>query len=647
MEILTVRHTTLLLSLLLILGSARPAPGKEPVSFQIEADPTMAFPGEAVTIWINAVMSDDWHIYSTTTPAGGPVPTQIQLQSGKNFQQVGRVLQPEPKKEYDPNFDMVVEYYGDQVKFGVQFTVSDTPALGTHGIEGTIIYMLCNELSCLPPTPYTFTVPIQLTEGSPRPQYTIRVPALTPKPGKQEFHGLDSITDVDRAVSEGISSFLYLAFTMGFLALLTPCVFPMVPITVSFFTKQQSQTRAESLVKSLVYCGGIVFTFTGLGLLLAATLGASGAALFAANPWINLFITGLFVAFALSLFGLFEIRIPYGFLTRLNSVQGGGYGAILVMGFTFTLTSFTCTAPFVGTLLVLTSQGTWAWPMMGMLAFSCAFALPFFFLALFPQGLNALPQSGGWLNSMKVVMGFLELAAALKFLSNADLVWNWGLISREVFLAIWIAIFALCTIYLLGKIRLKYDTPLESVGSLRLMTSMCCLAFSLYLVTGLFGSPLGELDAFFPPYSAKGEIAQMKGGETFTWRSEIEPALAEASMSGRPVFIDFTGYACTNCRWMEANIFPDPEVRRLLESMILVQLYTDGQGEMYARNREFQQTRFDTVALPFYAILSPNNEIVSSFQGLTRDKNLFISFLKQGLDLYTNARLPDPGTTVN
>ena len=274
-------------------------------------------------------------------------------------------------------------------------------------------------------------------------------------------------------------------------------------------------------------------------------------------------------------------------------------------------------------------------------------ALPFFFLALFPQGLNALPQSGGWLNSVKVVMGFLELAAALKFLSNADLVWNWGLISREVFLAIWIAIFALCTIYLLGKIRLKYDTPLESVGSLRLMTSMGGLAFSLYLVTGLFGSPLGELDAFFPPYDAKGEIAQMKGGATLTWRSEIEPALTEAGMSGHPVFINFTGYACTNCRWMEANIFPDPEVRRLLESMILVQLDTDGQGEMYARNREFQQTRFNTVALPFYAILSPNNEIVSSFQGLTRDKNLFISFLQQGLDLYTNARLLDPSTTVN
>ena len=274
-----------------------------------------------------------------------------------------------------------------------------------------------------------------------------------------------------------------------------------------------------------------------------------------------------------------------------------------------------------------------------MLSFSAAFALPFFFLSLFPQGLSALPRSGGWLNSVKVVMGFLELAAALKFLSNVDLVWHWGVLSREVFIAAWIAIFVLCGVYLLGKIRLPHDTPMESVGPLRLLTSMGCLAFSFYLLTGLFGAPLGELDAFFPPYGSQGEIAQIRsGGEELTWGDNYEAALAEARASGKPIFIDFTGFACTNCRWMEANIFPDREVRPLLRRFVRVQLYTDGQGEIYDRNRAFQEDRFGTVALPFYAILDSDGHERARFPGLTRDRDLFVRFLKKGLsgDLQVN-----------
>ncbi|MGA1198164.1 MAG: protein-disulfide reductase DsbD family protein, partial [Candidatus Latescibacterota bacterium] len=418
---------------------------------------------------------------------------------------------------------------------------------------------------------------------------------------------------------------------MGLLALLTPCVFPMIPITVSFFTKQESQSRGESIAKSLAYCGGIIFTFTGLGLILAMTLGASGAAQFAANPWVNILITIIFVAFALALFGLFEIQLPYGLLNKLNQVQGGSYGAILLMGFTFSLTSFTCTAPFVGTLLVLTSQGTWMWPVLGMLAFSAAFALPFFFLSLFPQALAALPQSGGWLNSVKVVMGFLELAAALKFLSNVDLVWQWGIISREVFIAIWIVLFALCGIYLLGKIRLPHDSPLETVGPLRLLASAGVLSFSLYMMTGLFGAPLGELDAFFPPYGSYGEIAKIRSGEPeLTWHDDYEAALLEAKATGKPIFIDFTGFACTNCRWMEANIFPEPEVHNLLKQYVRVQLYTDGREAVHQHNREFQESQFGTVALPLYVVISPEGETLASFPGMTRDKGVFVKFLEKG-----------------
>ena len=530
--------------------------------------------------------------------------------------------------ERDPNFDMDVEYYHTSVRFGLRAEVGES-APGKKILSGDITYMLCNATQCLPPETHVFEVPVTVEAGPARASYVFSAVAASEVP----LDGTGSVADVGRAITQGLGAFLYLSLSMGFLALLTPCVFPMIPITVSFFTKQETQSRGESIAKSLAYCGGIIFTFTGLGMVLAATLGASGAAQFAANPWINLSITAIFVAFALALFGLFEIRLPYGLLNKLNSVQGGSYGAILIMGFTFSLTSFTCTAPFVGTLLVLTSQGTWAWPILGMLAFSTAFAAPFFFLSLFPQTLSSLPQSGGWLNSVKVVMGFLELAAALKFLSNVDLVWQWGILSREVFIAGWIAIFLLCGLYLLGKIRLSHDSPLDAIGPLRLLASSGCLAFGLYLMTGLFGAPLGEWDAFFPPYGSYGEIAKIRSGEPeLTWRDDYEAALTEAQAAGKPVFIDFTGYACTNCRWMEANIFPEKEVHALLKQFVRVQLYTDGLGEKYKRNRDLQEARFGTVALPLYAILSPDGKEIAHFPGMTRDVDMFVRFLKQGID---------------
>ena len=623
------------LAAVLSAGSGLQAqPAGRPASFSVHVEPSLARPGETVTVWIDVTLADDWHIYATTTPSGGPIPTDIRLEATGDLRPVGRPIQPPPIRAHDPNFDMTVEYYGEAVRFGVQAELNVDLAPGDIRVKGGITYMLCNAVSCLPPSTHTFDIPLQIGSGPPRSQHITTPPASVPPVQMSQAEPLDgqgSIVDVERAFSQGLSAFLYLSFTMGLLALLTPCIFPMVPITVSFFTKQESQSRRDSVIKSLVYCLGIMFTFTGLGLLLAATLGASGASRFAANPWVNMAIAGIFVAFALSLFGLFEIQLPSGLMTRLSQKQGSGYGAILLMGFTFSLTSFTCTAPFVGTLLVLTSLGTWMWPILGMLAFSAAFALPFFFLSLFPQGLSSLPRSGGWLNAVKVVMGFLELAAALKFLSNVDLVWGWGVLPREAFLAVWVAIFVLCGIYLLGKIRLPHDTPVESVGAIRLLFSLASLAFGIYLFTGLYGASLGELDAFFPPYGSQGTVSAIRsGGESLEWGDDYDAALQEAQAAGKPVFIDFAGYACTNCRWMEANIFPDPAVRGLLERYVRVQLYTDGQGEVYRRNQAFQETRFGTVALPFYAIMSPADVEISRFPGLTRDKQRFLRFLQQG-----------------
>ncbi|NWG12535.1 MAG: thioredoxin family protein [Acidobacteria bacterium] len=443
---------------------------------------------------------------------------------------------------------------------------------------------------------------------------------------------MGTAADLAEARSSGFLPFLWLAMTMGAVSLATPCVFPMIPITVSYFTKSAERNRGGALRLSLVYSLGIVFTFTILGLGLAALLGATGINQFAANPWINLLITAIFLGFALNLFGLYQIGVSSAILTRLSSVGGGsGYIQTLLMGLTFTLTSFTCTVPFVGTVLVATSQGDWLWPAFGMLGFSVVFAAPFFLLALLPGAMAALPKSGGWLNSVKVTMGFLEVAAAMKFISNVDLVWHWRIFTREVVLAVWIAIAVLTTVYLLGKFRLPHDTPVESLGVLRMMSAMVFLSIGFYLFTGLMGASLGELDAFLPPRTS-GTLTLTGGGpagKELEWQTDREAAFAQARSEGKPVFIDFTGYTCTNCRWMESNIFPLPAVRAELERFVRLQLFTDGEGRQYEENQRYQREQFGTVALPLYAILDPSGARIGTFPGMTRKPEEFLAFLRK------------------
>jgi thiol:disulfide interchange protein DsbD len=387
------------------------------------------------------------------------------------------------------------------------------------------------------------------------------------------------------------------------------------------------------VLQALVYSIGIVATFTGLGLGLAAVLGATGINQFAANPWLNLAITAVFLGFALNLFGLYQVGMPSALLTRLaRAGDRAGWGPTLLMGLTFTLTSFTCTVPFVGTVLVATSQGEWLWPAAGMLAFSVVFAAPFFVLALIPGLMASLPRSGGWLNSVKVTMGFLEVAAAMKFLSNADLVWSWNLFTREVVLAVWLAVAVLATTYLLGKFRLPHDTPVESLGVLRMVSALLFLTLGFYLFTGLIGGSLGELDAFLPPRRAGGFAltGAGPGGRELSWHMSLPPALEQARGENKAVFIDFTGYTCTNCRWMEANLFPLPSIHAELERYVRVQLYTDGVGAAYEENQRYQKETFGTVALPLYAILDARGRTIATFPGMTRKPEEFLQFLRAG-----------------
>jgi len=396
----------------------------------------------------------------------------------------------------------------------------------------------------------------------------------------------------------------------------------MIPITVSYFTKEGEKENSSPIFSASLYAIGIVIIFTFLGLILSFTLGASGAGDLAANPWVNIFIALLFIYLAFSLFGFYEIQTPSIFRQfSANQESKGGVLGILFMSLTFTLTSFTCTVAFVGALLAAASQGDYFWPIVGMLSFSCAFASPFFLLALFPQYLSKLPKSGGWLNSVKVVMGFLELAAAFKFISNADLVWNWGIFDRSVVLFIWAVIFILTGFYLLGFIKMPFETKIKKISSPRFIYSLIFLSMGIYLSTGLFNRNVhGLIESYLPPPIEE------------HWIDNINDAYIQANIENKPIFIDFTGYTCTNCRWMEINVFEDNEVKMLFDNFILAKLYTDGKEDIHKENRKLEIERFGTAALPYYVVLSKNDKLISTFPGMDTNKENFIKFLKESLN---------------
>jgi thiol:disulfide interchange protein len=430
--------------------------------------------------------------------------------------------------------------------------------------------------------------------------------------------------------------YFWLSLGMGALSLLTPCVFPMVPITVSFFANHSSRTRAGALKMAALYGLGIIFTFVALGMSLAVIFGAAGINKLASNPWVNLLITFIFLGFALSLLGVFFMQLPTGLMNRLNNAatekQEGSIVGTMLMGLTFSLTSFTCTAPFVGTLLVLAAQGNWRWPMIGMLGFSFVFALPFFLLALVPQLMTQIPRAGGWMNSVKVVMGFLEIAAAMKFLSNADLVWHWNIFTRTTVLCIWTGCLLMIVAYLLGWFRLDHDSEISAVSGPRVIFALLFLAAAIWLGNGLAGHKLGDIDAFLPPADSDNSVQMQTASLTAEspWiLNDLQAGLQQAKQQGKPLFIDFTGYTCTNCRWMESNIFSKPAVERDMNRFVKVRLYTDGDGDTYSKQQDYEDKQFGTVALPLYALLDQYGKTIDTSAGVTRDPDIFESFLSK------------------
>ncbi|HZS05966.1 MAG TPA: cytochrome c biogenesis protein CcdA [Blastocatellia bacterium] len=650
------------------------------VSWSGKADKSQVRPGEAAKLLLTAKIEPNWHMYSLTQPPP-PRATKIALAEGSAFTLDGAPKQPAPIVAYDPNFEINTQTFENSVTFTVPVKANTDAAPGPQKVIAKVTFQACDEHQCLPPRTKEIEIEIMIAQAaavaavpkttptatpvasvspsvtptaksspSPSPSATVSPspsasvsPSPTATPGSSINPAPPSPPNPGPKLRQnGLLSYLWLALVSGLLSLLTPCVFPMIPITVSFFTKSEQQSRGAAVGHALVYCVGMVLTYTGLGMAMALLSSAAGLGNLAANPWMNLILTTVFVVFALNLFGMFEIRVPSGLLSKLDSrAKASSWIGTLLMGLTFTLTSFTCTAAFVGTVLVAATQGEKLWAAIGMMVFSSAFAFPFFLLALFPRWLKSLPKSGGWLNSVKVVMGFLELAAAFKFISNVDQVWGWSVFTRTLVLAAWIAISIVTAVYLLGKFQLPYDTAVERLGVVRMMMSVFFLGIAFYLLTGLFGGRLGELDSFLPILQP-GELAGIMRGGTTTgagnsqakWLESYDDALQLAKAQNKPVFLNFTGVTCTNCRWMETNMFTQAEVKKELERYILAELFTDRQTPEHVqgdeRNQKLQEEKFGTVALPLYVIVRPDGETVDKFPGLTRDKNEFIRFLQSG-----------------
>ncbi|HEX7070149.1 MAG TPA: cytochrome c biogenesis protein CcdA [Rhodothermales bacterium] len=654
------RYLVVVAAMLFLALPAGAQGARDSVDWAMELRPAQAAPGESVVAHVTARIRPGWKMYAMDSPAGRPV--NVSIEDSEAFQSVGPTSQSEAHEGYDPNFDTVVRYFEGQAAFRILIQLASDAPMGSLPVRGTAVFMICNDRMCLPPTP----VPIEANlvvaaasvgessvPGIDTSAVGFTVPSMpqagTTAPLSSDETALMESTEASLPGSGGgLWAFILLAAGAGIAALLTPCVFPMIPLTISYFTRH-AESRSESLRMALVYGLSIVVTFTGLGVLAAILVGAAGAQTIAADPWVNLFIGSVFVIFALSLLGLFELRLPNGLLNYFNrqSSERSGYVGVLFMGLTLTLVSFSCTAPFVGGLLAATVNGAWGYPVIGMLVFSATFALPFFFFALFPKGLGALPRSGSWMNTVKVILGFIELAAALKFLSNADLIWGWNVISRPLAIAVTVVIFALAGLYLLGKLRLSDEPPLEQVGVLRLLMAVGFFGTALYMLPGLFGAPLNALDAYLPPrqgtdvslLGAGMNVNGAPGASELDWYEEIDVAFAAAVDQQKPVFIDFTGYTCTNCRDMEANVFPRPDVaERLQNEFVLLRLYTDD----LERGPDFQRYQLrttGTVALPTYAILDPaRNEVLARLSGLT-PADEFVAFLEGAAARYGRMQL--------
>lgn len=620
--------------------------------------------GDTVEIVVSAKIAKHWHSYGLTPAVGpdglGPEATVVTVSPKSVLKMIGKPrFTKGAHTAFDKTWETNVEELSGSIELRIPVRLSPALQKGPQKASVNFLMQLCDTSACLPSEDMPQDVSITVTDVAastalPLEDTTESAPADGQKKASETVVApMDTQQEIEVEKSKGLLSFFLYAMGIGFLALLTPCVFPMIPITVSFFTKRHEKTKGSGLRDSVLFGVGIISTFTAVGIIASILFGGTAVQDLAANPWLNLGIGLLFMALAFNLFGSFEIQVPVSIMNALNKKsQGDGVFSVLLMGLTFSLTSFTCTVPFVGTLLLSASGGDYLYPAVGTLGFATAFAIPFVVLSMFPSLLVRLPRAGGWMNNLKVVMGFLEIAAAIKFFSTAEFIFGLGLLPREVFLAVWAAVCLLIVLYILGTYQLTLDTPVERIGGLRALFAVVFATLGLWFAAGMLGKPLAaDLEALLPPENYHELLAQMNGAPVMAstsqtptteaadahsglvWLNNLDEAKKIAAREGKPIFIDFTGFACVNCRLMEKDVFPRPEVVEQFKKFVLVQLYTDRKTEPYITNQNILKT-YGTVANPLYVMLKPDGTYVAQtgFQTQFRSNpGLFVAFLQKAL----------------
>lgn len=631
------------IALLLAGGSALQAQ-EEPVAWSI-AVAEAAAPGGQALVSVRADVEEGWHLYSSTHPDGAPNAMAFYVADAPGIAS-WTGFEPPADVHFDETFQKDTEWHVGQLEFFVRVNVAED-ASGDIPLRMAMRYGVCDDRVCLTPVKTletsisvdgaadaVVTIPgtyAEMAEVVILERHLIRA-GLVDAPEPTESTSSSTPASGSPA-DQGLLGFAALAFGMGLLAIFTPCVFPMIPITMSYFVSTQSGEKKTSVIQASVFVLGVIGLFTGMGAAVSVILGPFGMQTLGSNVWVNLLIATVFFGFGASLLGAFEITMPSGAMTSLNRfTQGSGIFPTLMMGLVFALASFACTGPFVGALLASSvSGGGMAWPIFGMLMFSTGLALPFFFLALFPSYLGNLPKSGGWLGRTKITMGFLIIAVGVKYLSNVDQMYQWHLLTRDRFLAIWVVLFGLAGAYLLGFLKLE-EGESETVGLGRLAAGGGLLVLAVSLIPGMFGGRLGELDAYVPSVESSGfSLGGSTQSESAWLKDDYAGALAKAAAEGKNVLINFTGYSCTNCKWMKTNMFPRESIATLLDKYVVVELYTDGIDDAAEINQTLQLDRYKTAAIPFYAIVTPDEAPIADFAGRTTDEEIFSAFLSQGI----------------
>jgi thiol:disulfide interchange protein len=665
--------------LILIPFASLQAQVLEPVKWSFSSEKTA---DNKFDIVMTADIEDNWHLYAMDLGEGGPIATSFTFDEPSGYTLDGKpVAIDKPEVKFDNTFGMNIGMHSEKAEFRQKITVTQYPVT----VKGFVTFMSCDDKQCLPPRDVDFEIRITGNASSAASaQDSGAEPSIATAEGGFKMQSDNPSTIPQPKPARGLLKFFLISLLAGFAGVLTPCVFPMIPMTVAFFS-QGTENKGSSIGKAMIFGLSIILLYSSLGIIVSLTSAGAGFANTLSTHWIpNLLFFLLFLVFAASFFGAFEIVLPAKWVSSTDSkVDKGGALAAFFLGLTTVLVSFSCTGPIVGALLVQAASGDVLRPTIGMFGFGLAFALPFTLFALFPSWMKKMPKSGGWLNSVKVVLGFIMLAFSLKFASVIDTVYGLGILSRDIYLAIWIVLFFLMGLYLMGKIKFSHDSDVSHIGLFRLMLIIASFTFAIYLIPGLFGAPLTRISALLPPRETSGfnllkAIGENRGGgspavlgssalcdtpkysDFLTFENglegyfDLEQGLACAQKLNKPVLIDFKGHACANCKEMDARVWSDPEVqRRIRENFVLVGLYVDDRTKlpenevfvskidgkekrtMGKKNEDIEISMFNTNTLPLYAVVDPYGKPLIETRGTNFDIQAYIKWLDSASEAYS------------